>query len=167
MKEHWMKKFDFAPYEERISGFENYFMDFDNEITAIHFILVLSSRHDAIPLVLMHGFPDSIITLLPLVEALTGGEKESGHPLPYHIIVPSVPGHAKSAGGPRGKVWTVEEMARHTNLLMVRLGFQRYIVHGAGVGARRALAMARYNACVGVHGKPFAILTWPGPLTSN
>jgi microsomal epoxide hydrolase len=72
--------------------------------------------------------------------------------LPYHIVVPSLPGYTLSAALPLDKDWTLQDTARIINQLMINLGFSKYLAQGGDVGSFEARIMAQeYDECVGIH----------------
>jgi microsomal epoxide hydrolase len=72
--------------------------------------------------------------------------------LPYHIIVPSLPGYTLSAGLPTDRNWTMEASAHIIHQLMTNLGFEKYLAQGGDVGSLEALLLAHHHdACIGIH----------------
>ena len=117
----------------------------------IHFIGFFSERQDAIPIVLLHGWPGSFLEFLPILSIAKGQYTPST--LPYHFIVPSLPGYAFSSHPPLNKDFRIEDIARFVNQLMLDLGFgSGYVVQGGDIGSKvsRVLA-AEYDACKAVH----------------
>jgi microsomal epoxide hydrolase len=109
----------------------------------LHFVALFSERKDAIPIVFMHGWPGSFIEFLPMLELIK--EQYQKKDLPYHIVVPSLPGYTLSAGLPIDSI---------IHQLMTNLGFEKYIAQGGDVGSFEALLLAHQkDACVGVHRK--------------
>ncbi|KAF2128177.1 epoxide hydrolase-like protein [Dothidotthia symphoricarpi CBS 119687] len=147
-KEYWLNEYDWRAEEKYINSFANYKMQIE-EID-LHFLAIFSEKKDAIPIVFMHGWPGSFIEFLPICALIR--EQYSAKDLPYHIIVPSLPGYTLSSGGPVDKNWTMEDTARVINQLMLNLNFDRYIAQGGDIGSFESRLLAQeYDACVGMH----------------
>ena len=157
-KDAWLNTFDWRIHEERINSFPNFMMrvhdsecgDFD-----IHFAALFSSRKEAIPIIFMHGWPGSFMEFLPILELLS--KKYTPDTLPYHVIVPSSPGYAMSSGPPVDKDFTLLDVARVLNQLMVNLGFENgYIAQGGDIGSMLARIMSfQHKECKAFHSE------WP------
>lgn len=157
-KDAWLNTFDWSIHEERINSFPNFMMrvhdsecgDFD-----IHFAALFSSRKEAIPIIFMHGWPGSFMEFLPILELLS--KKYTPDTLPYHVIVPSSPGYAMSSGPPVDKDFTLLDVARVLNQLMVNLGFENgYIAQGGDIGSMLARIMSfQHKECKAFHSE------WP------
>lgn len=119
----------------------------------IHFAALFSQKSDAIPLILMHGWPGSFLEFLPMLELAKKKWKPAD--MPYHFIIPSLPGYAYSSGPPVDKDFTPQDVARVMHLLMTELGFgDGYIAQGGDIGSRVARWMGtEYEGCKGVHRK--------------
>jgi microsomal epoxide hydrolase len=149
-RDYWLDQYDWRAQEEHINSFDNYTMQI--ECIDLHFIAIFSEKEDAIPIVLIHGWPGSFVEFLPMLDLIRG--QYSKRDMPYHIIIPSLPGYTLSKGLPTDVHWTMEDSARILNTLMMNLGFQEYLAQGGDVGSFEARRMAQdYDACVGVHGK--------------
>ena len=149
-KDYWLNQYDWRAQEKHINSFPNYKMQIED--IDVHFIALFSGKQDAIPLLFMHGWPGSFIEFLPMLELIR--EQHSAHDLPYHIIVPSLPGYTLSSGGPLDKDWTMVDTARIMNKLMLNLGLGKYIAQGGDIGAYEAKTLAQqYDACVAIHGQ--------------
>lgn len=148
-KDYWLNKFDWRAQEKHINSFDNYKMDVEKDIN-VHFIGMFSEKKDAVPIVFMHGWPGSFVEFLPILGLLR--EKYSTKDLPYHIVVPSLPGYTLSSGGPLDRDWTVKDTARVIDKLMNNLGFTKYIAQGGDVGSFVGTTLALdYDSCVAVH----------------
>lgn len=146
-KTHWLTTYSWRAQEARINAFPNYTMDIEN--LTIHFVALFSERKDAIPIVFLHGWPGSFIEFLPMAKLIR--EKYSSADLPYHIIIPSLPGYTLSSGGPVDGDWGMKDSARVINTLMKNLGFDRYISQGGDVGSFLSILQADYEEVVGIH----------------
>lgn len=119
----------------------------------MHFIALRSAKANAVPIVLLHGWPGSPLEFLDLLEISRAKYKEGE--LPYTFIVPSLPGYGFSGGPSQRSESTCESMAAIINNLMLGLGFNKgYVAQGGDIGSfvARILA-ARYDACKAVHSK--------------
>jgi microsomal epoxide hydrolase len=147
-KQYWLDTYDFRAQEKHINSFPNYTMQIED--LNIHFIALFSEKEDAIPIIMMHGWPGSFIEFLPLAGLIR--DKYSAKDLPYHIIIPSLPGYTLSSGPLVDKDFSKDDTARIMNKLMTNLGFDKYIAQGGDVGSFVAETMAHeYDACVAVH----------------
>jgi pimeloyl-ACP methyl ester carboxylesterase len=119
----------------------------------IHFIHVRSKHEDAMPLIMTHGWPGSVIELLETIGPLTdptshGGTTEDA----FHVVLPSLPGYGFS-GEPKELGWDTGRVARAWAELMHRLGYSRYVAQGGDVGAAVTDAMGRQapEGLLGIH----------------
>ncbi|KAF2868816.1 epoxide hydrolase-like protein [Massariosphaeria phaeospora] len=157
-KAYWLNTYDWRAQEQHINSFPNYTMAVED--MDIHFVALFSEQKDAIPLIFMHGWPGSFIEFLPMLSNIR--EKYSAADLPYHIIVPSLPGYTLSSGGPVDSDWTIVDSARVMNQLMLNLGFEKYIAQGGDIGSFVGTLMAvHHDACVGVHLNLMRIIDLP------
>lgn len=158
-KSYWEAKYDWRKCEDRINAFPNFtapIADDDEEgATAhtfdVHFIALFSKKADAVPLLLMHGWPGSPLEFLGTLELL--GRKYSPEELPCHVVVPSLPGYAFSSGPPMDRNFNTEGIARVMDKLMVGLGFgDGYVAQGGDIGSfvSRVLAV-KAEACKAAH----------------
>lgn len=140
--------------EQHINSFPNFkskVTDDDGHVFDIHFAALFSQKKDAIPVVLLHGWPGSFLEFLPTLDILR--TKYSPNDLPYHIIIPSLPGYTLSSQSPLTANWKIADTARVLHKLVVQqLGFPSYIVQGGDIGAAVARTMAvTYAECKAVH----------------
>jgi pimeloyl-ACP methyl ester carboxylesterase len=149
-KDYWLNKYDWRAHEKHINSFPNYTMDIEG--LTVHFVLLYSKRKDAVPIVLMHGWPGSFIEFLPMCDLLR--KKYSEEDLPYHVVVPSLPGYTLSSGGPLDRDWTMQDSARVIDRLMHNLGCDKYIAQGGDIGSFIGAILAEnYDSCVAIHCK--------------
>ncbi|CAN9340550.1 unnamed protein product [Alternaria alternata] len=159
-KDYWLNKYDWRAQEKHINSFPNYKMQIED--VDLHFVAVFSEKKDAIPIIFMHGWPGSFIEFLPMLTLVK--EKYSTKDLPYHLIVPSLPGYTLSTVQSTEKEWKLEDTSRVLNQLMLNLGFDKYLAQGGDVGSFTSQQMNRsYDSCVGMHpSNPLALLAWIG-----
>lgn len=120
---------------------------------AVHFTGLFSSKPDAVPVVMLHGWPGSFLEFLKILSILK--DKYTPETLPYHVIVPSLTGYAFSDKPPLDKDFGIRDVSRIVNSLMVQLGFgSGYIAQGGDIGSRvsRVLA-ATYDECKGIQSR--------------
>jgi pimeloyl-ACP methyl ester carboxylesterase len=135
---YWQKGYDWRAQEARINRFAQFTTEIDGQ--TIHFIHERSPRADAVPLMLIHGWPGSILEFFALIEPLTH-PKDSSTPA-FDVVVPSLPGFGFS-GPTTSRGWDALRMAKAFIVLMDRLGYSRYGVQGGDWGSMIALHMAR------------------------
>ena len=148
---HWMNEFDWRAQETRINAFDQFTTVIDDVDT--HFIHQRSANPDAIPLMIVHGWPGSISEFLdiipPLVDpAAHGGDSEDS----FHVIAPSLPGFGYS-GIPAARGYNPERIAHMLAELMERLGYESYAIAGGDWGAiiNRHLANHYPERLIGLH----------------
>jgi pimeloyl-ACP methyl ester carboxylesterase len=130
---YWATDYDWRPVEARLNALPQFITEIDG--LDIHFIHVTSPHENALPLVVNHGWPGSVIEQLKIIEPLTnptahGGSAEDA----FHLVIPSMPGYGFS-GKPTGTGWGPERMGRAWDVLMKRLGYDRYVAQGGDWGA--------------------------------
>ncbi|KAI4726297.1 alpha/beta-hydrolase [Aureobasidium sp. EXF-10728] len=147
--EEWRTTFDWRKHENHINTFDHFYMNIDDELGDfhVHFVAMFSKREDAVPMILLHGWPGSFLEFLPMLDKLR--KKYSADDLPYHLVVPSLPGYAFSSPPPLDKDFGIEDVARLMNQLMLELGFGvGYLVQGGDVGSKVARVMAaKHDEC--------------------
>jgi pimeloyl-ACP methyl ester carboxylesterase len=131
--EYWREKFDWRTQEAQLNRFPQFLSEIDGQ--RIHFIHRRSPVPEALPLVLTHGWPGSILLFYKVIDALSDPESHGGSPQDaFHVICPSLPGYAWS--GPTGRRgWDVRRVAETWAKLMERLGYARYGAQGGDWGA--------------------------------
>lgn len=159
-KAKWLAEFDWRKFEDRINSFPNFkavVKDEDSNNIEMHFMALFSERDDATPIVFLHGWPSSFSSFMDILDLLKS--KYTPQDLPYHVIVPSLPGYAYSGGPPLDRDYGVDKAASAINSLMVGLGFgSGYISQGGDLGSfiSRILAMTS-ESCKGMHVNMMAI----------
>ena len=148
---YWADGFDWRAQEAALNQFPQYTTTIDG--TRVHFLHVRSGEPDAIPLLLIHGWPGSVVEFLDLIGPLTGPAAHGGAPADaFHVVIPSLPGYGFSGPQP-GSGWTDSRMAAALAGLMARLGYDRYGVQGGDVGALVGPLIGRLapRHVIGVH----------------
>jgi pimeloyl-ACP methyl ester carboxylesterase len=129
----WVTEYDWRQCEARLNALPQFLTEIDG--LDIHFVHVRSAHEDALPLVINHGWPGSIIEQLKLVDRLTDPTAHGGSAADaFHVVIPSMPGYGFS-GKPTSPGWGPERMARAWAELMQRLGYSRYVAQGGDWGA--------------------------------
>jgi pimeloyl-ACP methyl ester carboxylesterase len=148
---YWEKQYDWRRAEARINAFPQFKTAVDG--LDIHFLHVRSPHENALPLVLTHGWPGSIVEFLEVIEPLTDPAKHGGDPADaFHVVCPSLPGYGFS-GKPAGPGWGVEKIAGAWAELMGRLGYDRYVAQGGDWGSAVTTAIGIQDPahCRGIH----------------
>jgi pimeloyl-ACP methyl ester carboxylesterase len=148
---YWTNDYDWRRNEARLNELPQFTTEIDG--LDVHFIHVRSKHDDALPLIMTHGWPGSVVELLETVGPLTdptahGGTAEDA----FHLVLPSVPGYGFSAE-PTELGWWAGRVAQDWPELMRRLGYTRYVAQGGDVGAAVTDAMARMapEGLIGIH----------------
>jgi len=148
---YWSTEYDFGRVAERLNALPQFKTELDG--LNIHFIHVRSPHANALPLVMTHGWPGSIIELLETIGPLTdpttyGGNEEDA----FHLVLPSIPGYGFS-DEPTEVGWGPIRIGRAWHELMRRLGYTRYVAQGGDVGSQVTDAMGRLSldGLVGIH----------------
>jgi pimeloyl-ACP methyl ester carboxylesterase len=130
---YWGTEYDFGRLEARLNEFPHFITEIDG--LDIHFIHVRSPHEGALPMIITHGWPGSIIEQLKIIDRLTDPSAHGGDPEDaFHLVIPSMPGYGFS-GKPTGTGWGPERMGRAWAELMQRLGYSRYVAQGGDWGA--------------------------------
>jgi pimeloyl-ACP methyl ester carboxylesterase len=153
---YWVTDYDFGRVEQRLNALPQFTTEIDG--LDIHFIHVRSEHDDALPLIMTHGWPGSVIELLETVGPLTDPTAHGGKPEDaFHLVLPSLPGYGFS-GEPTELGWESGRTARAWAELMHRLGYTRYVAQGGDVGALVTDLMGR-QAVDGLIGYHLSLLT--------
>jgi pimeloyl-ACP methyl ester carboxylesterase len=130
---YWATDYDWRRCEARLNDLPQFLTEIDG--LDIHFIHARSKHEDALPLVVNHGWPGSIVEQLKIIDRLTDPTAHGGSAADaFHVVIPSMPGYGFS-GKPTGTGWGPERMARAWAELMTRLGYTRYVAQGGDWGA--------------------------------
>ncbi len=161
-----LNEYDFGRVEARLNALPQFLTEIDG--VDVHFIHVESSHEGALPLVMTHGWPGSVIELIDTVGPLTdptahGGDAEDA----FHLVLPSLPGYGFS-GEPVEIGWDLARTAQAWGELMRRLGYTRYVAQGGDVGAGVTDAMARQAPAglIGIHTN-LLVPALNGPMPTN
>ncbi|XVU27170.1 epoxide hydrolase family protein [Actinoplanes sp. CA-054009] len=148
---YWTADYDWRAFEARFNDLPQFTTEIDG--VRIHFAHVRSRHDDALPLIMTHGWPGSVVELLGAVGPLTdptahGGRAEDA----FHLVLPSLPGYGFS-GEPAELGWENGRIARAWAELMTRLGYRRYVAQGGDVGAAVTDFMGRQgpDGLLGIH----------------
>src|ERR671919_582860 len=159
---YWAMDYDWRACEARLNELPQFTTEIDG--VDIHFIHVRSRHEDALPLIMTHGWPGSVIELLETVGPLTdptahGGDAEDA----FHLVLPSIPGYGLS-GEPTELGWDEGHIGVAWAELMRRLGYMRYVAQGGDRGAVVTDAMARQapEGLLGVHINVLTAVVVPG-----
>jgi pimeloyl-ACP methyl ester carboxylesterase len=148
---YWTTEYDWRKCEARLNALPQYMTEIDG--VEIHFIHVRSQHENALPLIMTHGWPGSVIELLETVGPLTDPTAHGGTPDDaFHLVLPSLPGYGFS-GEPTELGWDSGRIARAWADLMDRLGYTGYVAQGGDVGADVTDAMGRQapKGLLGIH----------------
>ena len=148
---YWGSGYDWRKVEAKLNALPQFMTTIDG--VDIHFIHVRSRHPNALPVIITHGWPGSVIEQLKIIGPLTdptahGGSAEDA----FDVVIPSVPGYGFS-GKPTGTGWDPDRIARAWAELMKRLGYTRYVAQGGDWGTPISSAMARQGAAglLGIH----------------
>jgi len=130
---YWATEYDWRKVEARLNAVPNFITEIDG--LDIHFIHVRSKHENALPVLISHGWPGSIVEQLKLIEPLTNPTAHGGTVADaFHVVIPSMPGYGFS-GKPTETGWGAERIARAWIVLMKRLGYTSYVAQGGDWGA--------------------------------
>jgi pimeloyl-ACP methyl ester carboxylesterase len=148
LADYWADGYDWRTREAALNRFDQYVTEIDG--LDIHFIHQRSPHDDALPLLITHGWPGSVVEFHKVIEPLVNppsGRAEDA----FHVICPSLPGYGFS-GKPTGTGWGVEKIAEVWEQLVGRLGYDRYGAQGGDWGAAVTTQIGRNGGhCVGIH----------------
>jgi pimeloyl-ACP methyl ester carboxylesterase len=166
---YWVTEYDWRRCEAKLNALPQFTTEIDGVV--IHFIHVKSQHENALPLIITHGWPGSIIEMLEVVGPLTdptahGASAEDA----FDLVIPSIPGYGFSPE-PTERGWWAGRVAEAWPKLMSRLGYSRYVAQGGDVGAAVTDAMGRMAPAglVGIHTNLFvpALAGAPMPETTD
>jgi pimeloyl-ACP methyl ester carboxylesterase len=151
LAQYWATEYDWGKIEAKLNGLANFVTEIDG--LDIHFIHVRSRHENALPIIVTHGWPGSIIEQLKIIGPLTDPTAHGGTEADaFHVVIPSLPGHGFSAK-PTATGWDPPRIARAWATLMNRLGYSEYVAQGGDWGAAvtQQLAMQAPEGLLGIH----------------
>ncbi|WP_439957926.1 epoxide hydrolase family protein [Modestobacter marinus] len=151
LADYWASEYDWRKCESRINSFPQFLTEIDG--LDIHFLHARSPHEDALPLIVCHGWPGSIVEQLKIIEPLTDPPAHGGQASDaFHVVVPSMPGYGYS-GKPTTTGWGPERIARAWAELMRRLGYDRYVAQGGDWGGQIVDLMGAQapTGLIGIH----------------
>jgi pimeloyl-ACP methyl ester carboxylesterase len=160
---YWVDEYDWRATETRLNTLPQFRTMIDG--LGIHFLHVRSKHADALPLVITHGWPGSIIEFLKVIEPLTDPTSHGGDAADaFHVVCPSLPGYGFS-DKPTRPGWGVERIAAAWTVLMARLGYERFGAQGSdwGTSVSASVGLQQPQHVVGIHLTP--ALAPPDPAT--
>jgi pimeloyl-ACP methyl ester carboxylesterase len=130
---YWSTEYDWRKVETKLNSYPQFITEIDG--LDIHFIHVRSKHENALPLIVTHGWPGSIIELMKIIEPLTNPTSHGSTAADaFHVVIPSMAGYGFS-GKPTSPGWDTTRMARAWAVLMKRLGYTRYVAQGGDWGS--------------------------------
>lgn len=164
---HWRDVYDWRRCEAALNQYPHHMTQIDG--VDIHFMHIRSPEATARPLIMTHGWPGSIVEFMDVIGPLTdpvahGGDAKDA----YHLVVPSLPGYGFS-GKPAVTGWGAEKIAEAWDVLMTRLGYDRYFAQGGDWGAlvTSAIGVQNLGHCAGIHINLVVVGTPPEEVLAN
>src|SRR6201998_2745372 len=148
---YWGTDYDWRKCEAKLNALPNFITEIDG--LDIHFIHARSKHEDALPLIVTHGWPGSIIEQLKIIDPLTNPTAHGGSAADaFHLVIPSLPGYGFS-GKPTTTGWDPARIARAWVGLMQRLGYKRYVAQGGdwGNAVTEQMALLTPPGLLGIH----------------
>ena len=151
LAKYWLKDYDWSKIEKKLNSYPQFITTIDG--LDIHFIHVRSKHKNALPIIITHGWPGSIIEQLKIIDPLTnptayGGKAEDA----FDVVIPSLPGYGFS-GKPTTTGWDPQHIARAWTVLMKRLGYTRFVAQGGdwGNAVTEQMALQTPPELIGIH----------------
>ena len=148
---YWKDEYDWRAREARMNELDHFTTEIDG--TNVHFVHARSPEANALPLVITHGWPGSIVEFLDVIGPLSDPAAHGGDPADaFHVVAPSLPGYAFS-GPTRERGWHPGRVAKAWAALMAGLGYERYVAQGGDWGhfVTMQIGIADPEHCAGVH----------------
>ena len=148
---YWGTEYDWRKVEARLNALPQFITEIDG--LEIHFIHVRSKHEIALPLIVTHGWPGSIIEQMKIVDPLTNPTANGGNSSDaFHLVIPSMPGYGFS-GRPTTTGWDGPQIARAWVVLMKRLGYEKFVAQGGDWGAviTEVMATQGHPELIGIH----------------
>jgi pimeloyl-ACP methyl ester carboxylesterase len=148
---YWQTEYDWRRFEKKLNGWPQFITEIDG--TDIHFIHRQSPHDKALPVIMSHGWPGSVVEFHKVIDALAdpvahGGEARDA----FHVVAPSLPGYGFS-GKPTGTGTSAEKIGTMWGELMKRLGYDRYVAQGGDWGSvvTQSMGLTETEHCAGIH----------------
>ena len=151
LADYWRTGYDWRVHERELNGFPQFTTAIAGQ--RVHFLHVRSPEPDAVPLIMTHGWPGSVVEFTKVIGPLTDPRAHGGDPADaFHLVIPSIPGYGFS-GPTREPGWNVARIALAWDELMTRLGYERYGAQGGDWGSSisRELGVSVPGHVIGVH----------------
>jgi pimeloyl-ACP methyl ester carboxylesterase len=148
---YWVDGYDFRRLEATLNAYPSFITEIDG--LDIHFIHVRSRHENALPMIVTHGWPGSIVEQLKIIAPLTNPTEHGGTAADaFHLVIPSLPGYGFS-GKPTAPGWNPVSIARAWATLMQRLGYTRYVAQGGdwGNAVSEVMALQQPPGLLGIH----------------
>ena len=148
---YWTTEYDWRKVEAKLNAYPNFITEIDG--LDIHFIHVRSRHENALPVIVTHGWPGSIIEQLKIIDPLVNPTAHGGSASDaFHVVIPSIPGYGFS-GKPATTGWNPARIARAWTVLMKRLGYTEFVAQGGDWGAiiTDVLATQAPAGLLGIH----------------
>ena len=148
---HWATDYDWRKCEKKLNAVPNFITEIDG--LDIHFIHVRSKHESALPIIVTHGWPGSIIEQMKIIEPLTNPTAHGGSASDaFHLVIPSLPGYGFS-GKPTAPGWNPVSIAKAWATLMQRLGYTKYVAQGGdwGNAVSELMALQQPPGLLGIH----------------
>ena len=161
LADYWANQHDWRKVEARLNALPQFVTNIDG--VDIHFIQVKSKHPNALPVIITHGWPGSIIEQLKIIDPLTNPTAHGGTAADaFDVIIPSIPGYGFS-GKPTELGWDPQRIARAWAVLMDRLGYKKYVAQGGdwGDAVNEQMALQKPEGLLGIH------TNMPGTLPDN
>ncbi|MFS8047540.1 epoxide hydrolase family protein [Rhizobium sp. BR 314] len=161
LADYWANRYDWRKAEANINKYPQFVTTIDG--VDIHFIHVKSKHENALPVIITHGWPGSIVEQLKIIDRLTDPTKYGGRAEDaFDVVIPSLPGYGFS-GKPTELGWDPQHVARAWTVLMERLGYKRYVAQGGdwGDAVNEQFALQKPAGLLGIH------TNMPGTLPDN
>ena len=151
LAQYWAEDYDWRRCERALNAWPNYITEIDG--IDIHFIHRRSSNPDALPMIISHGWPGSVIEFSKVIDALAEPQLHGGDAADaFHVVAPSLPGFGFS-GKPTSTGTDVARIGQMWGKLMTRLGYDRYVAQGGDWGAiiTQSMGQTETTHCAGIH----------------
>ncbi|HET8783525.1 MAG TPA: epoxide hydrolase, partial [Pyrinomonadaceae bacterium] len=133
LADYWVNNYDWRKCEARINSYPQFITEIDG--LDIHFLHVRSQHENALPVIITHGWPGSVVEQLKIIDPLTNPTAHGGSEADaFHVVIPSMPGYGFS-GKPTATGWDPAHIARAWVVLMKRLGYTKFVAQGGDWGA--------------------------------